>query len=1247
MTERSSLSSLVARLPLLADRDGDGLPDALTARLCYGPAAGVPETIAAMHLAARLAFETLALRESLALTEGEPLPRAATTIWLGRAHTVAANCPQPFCAALRALSAGEGMIAVSMPDRALFVGGFDAQGLAAAALAFCHAWDPAAADEGGPEVQVSTVTVPAPAGGPTSGASAPSALRSLAGLYGPEGLACDTDGDLLPDLLRARLALPDDLTAEEIGALIDIAARLGLESLGLVLPFAFPRGDMLLEPDTLLVEVSPLGSPTSHHELGGGAIRLCDWIAAECTLVVRGDDARGRLCALRELALLDQWTATVPTLEAMEQSLARLCALADPGATLYAAAAALLHVPAAAGESVEAIFPCPSGLTQHAGTLAAAVSEWASAQRPISPVTLHLNTAAVPPLFDIAERFTWEVEEIWQLLQERVLVPLAALPADDPQWLIDVRVSEPEGRRRSMKRELLALIRDAGRTAREDQVRVLPVYRQGQAWLMEEVLPLLLQVRPARVLVRAARFVPEYPSLELPTRWLQELFPIDELLAPQLSLPLEAIQLDVAEQDHTYMVQAFDQSGTMVICSEIDVPYEQRPYLQRFPAWGAVHGATGFVQLLRKGVPLVTARVASDPERVWDYIQGTVMPRIEDAIRTVCGGEPRREVQPFFGDLIFDVWLSEEDAMVGVREERNSTLESLHEDIYFTVLDFCAALMGERDGYLPPWIVPDQPPCGPRSWTAPGRVIPRIHRQDGAAARIRVQLLPYEGGQPSLRWRSGSNAGSIALGTATNVTLALHGLELSARAGEQEISRRLVVKLGGPPEQQERAAELLAAWGVLRGAMPALSGTIPDDMQLLIERDGGAPLPIAAVPIIVPRASTPEPGDDPLGTPVPWDHILGIAAVEQQLRALNASPYARVFEAGRSAQGRPSYAIELTLPRTEGLWSRAKLSAWKCTLLLNARHHANEPSSSNAVLEVARRLLVDPQWRRYLDRVNVVILPGENPDGMALYDELADEHPTWMHHAARYNAAGLEYASEYNNPVTRHTEARVLPTIWRRWAPDIVCDDHGFPAHQWHQLFAGQGNPWFRDYWIAQGLIFAYLPTIRSPRYPQQWDAMTTLRERMIRALAADPEVAIWNHAHADRYVAYHHRWAPDQFPAPYDREVLMFVTEYDPDSLKPGSGNLAGLPGRYPGVTTASITTEVADESAQGSYMALCARAHLLLDRVLLDYLYDANAPESIKRTATPRVDGGIVLSTRRPRPVVVLPSGTPPEPR
>ena len=35
------------------------------------------------------------------------------------------------------------------------------------------------------------------------------------------------------------------------------------------------------------------------------------------------------------------------------------------------------------------------------------------------------------------------------------------------------------------------------------------------------------------------------------------------------------------------------------------------------------------------------------------------------------------------------------------------------------------------------------------------------------------------------------------------------------------------------------------------------------------------------------------------------------------------------FEAGRSAGGLPSYALELTVPRKTGWWSRAKLCGWK------------------------------------------------------------------------------------------------------------------------------------------------------------------------------------------------------------------------------------------------------------------------------------------------------------------------------
>jgi hypothetical protein len=88
---------------------------------------------------------------------------------------------------------------------------------------------------------------------------------------------------------------------------------------------------------------------------------------------------------------------------------------------------------------------------------------------------------------------------------------------------------------------------------------------------------------------------------------------------------------------------------------------------------------------------------------------------------------------------------------------------------------------------------------------------------------------------------------------------------------------------------------------------------------------------------------------------------------------------------------------------------------------------------------------------------------------------------------------------------------------------------------------------------------------------------------------------------------------------------------EYDPDDAAQRQMSLAGLPAHFPGVTT-----ELADETAQGRYTALCAHAHLLLDCVLLDYLYDANAPGAIERRRMSLADGRTLLLAPRTRPVV-----------
>src|SRR5262249_56085472 len=90
---------------------------------------------------------------------------------------------------------------------------------------------------------------------------------------------------------------------------------------------------------------------------------------------------------------------------------------------------------------------------------------------------------------------------------------------------------------------------------------------------------------------------------------------------------------------------------------------------------------------------------------------------------------------------------------------------------------------------------------------------------------------------------------------------------------------------------------------------------------------------------------------------------------------------------------------------------------------------------------------------------------------------------------------------------------------------------------------------------------------------------------------------------------------------------------------VEEGGGLYGGYGGPYPGVVTLSMVTEVADETAQGRYMALCAYTHLVADIVLLDYLHEANAPASVQHAQRPLAGGATLLTATRPRPVVASP--------
>ena len=53
--------------------------------------------------------------------------------------------------------------------------------------------------------------------------------------------------------------------------------------------------------------------------------------------------------------------------------------------------------------------------------------------------------------------------------------------------------------------------------------------------------------------------------------------------------------------------------------------------------------------------------------------------------------------------------------------------------------------------------------------------------------------------------------------------------------------------------------------------------------------------------------------------------------------------------------------------------------------MINARHHANEVSSTNAAFILIKKLLTEDVYKDLPDKLNLVIVPMENVDGAATF----------------------------------------------------------------------------------------------------------------------------------------------------------------------------------------------------------------------------------------------------------------------
>ncbi len=350
----------------------------------------------------------------------------------------------------------------------------------------------------------------------------------------------------------------------------------------------------------------------------------------------------------------------------------------------------------------------------------------------------------------------------------------------------------------------------------------------------------------------------------------------------------------------------------MVFTDTFNPKFVEREYLDKFPGWCRVDVTTGWLSASVDGQSAVDARIQTDPERFWDHYQAKVLPRIYDHVMKVTDNRPLPDKQPFHRDLDVEVWMSEPDFRIGVDEELVSSLEALHEDLYFVTLDFFDALGRTTTR---------------RRLAAPGKIFPIIHpERRGQAGRVhsstpatrrprpQLEVKEDEAGREARR-RSGATSARL---TRPRPRPCARWPAPTASAKSSCRSRpRTTAKPPAPLDALDALARLHQA-----GIFPqTLSFDHVDRMAVSVtQRDTRARRVLAAdhAARAVERARGSARPALPLVT---WDHVISPDEAEALVGQLSAFPEVKAYRAGQSYRGRDISVMEITRRRAAS-WCR-------------------------------------------------------------------------------------------------------------------------------------------------------------------------------------------------------------------------------------------------------------------------------------------------------------------------------------
>jgi hypothetical protein len=1100
----------------------------------------------------------------------------------------------------------------------------------------------------------------------------------LSSFYTIDGAFGDSDNNLIPDRIDALLSAEGDGTER----VIDLAARMGLESTGVSIPIVRSAKSMTApEAEPLLVLIGqshPVVETLIKNgkwqrpslDAGEGLIQVVKKAFGEKTaIIVTGGDAAGVKRALEQLAerFPHIWARGKDrtSLDDVEEDVRRFVAGRSPAGQAALGLYKLDRIADQLKDKDLASVRVRLFAEKAPAELAAIVREEAAARikAPILSVDLQnldvqKGRAIINDEFDIPS----EVEDFWTKLHTRVI------PAVKKRTgvTIEARLSEPPETRTFLGQQARAELLKAGADDKTTSVTILSAYKQGYSWLYDAIRPAIAGKGAASITIRFAELGPPagwaQQGMFVPTRWLLEIYPIDEMLSKGLGIDLKNIRFEMAPLGSpAYEVIVKDASGNELLRRTFEPKIVERPFFDRFPDYERVRVTTGWMRAEAGGKAIVDERIATDPERFWDHYQAKTLPALYDHVMALGNGKPRPEDAPFFGELTVDLTLSEPDYRIPVDQEFISSMEAIHEELYFNTLHFFD-VMGRFTRGAP--------------LAYPGRVIPMMHpKSDGKAGHAKITVTGFDAARPSVvveYVERNGHAGQVRLDIPKIAVDRPQTLAASVREGRDGIAR-LDVRVKTDTEKDDRDAL------VRRAAEDRVDRTVisAEQVQATIAnlgrlraaglyKDSLAYHDLGELRIGIGWEHDAKPGTDlvatlePNGSPLAWPDIQKYSAESPAARAGSSGASAEitqwdtpipppeaygilarmagfkeatVYRVGESYLGKDVWAMDLMPPVEATHWSQAKQTTMKPTVIYSARQHANEVSSTSHVLKLAELLLTDPVLRVKLNKVNVVIHPITNPDGAQLAYDLQKTNPNYMLHAGYLGSLGVDVVAAQWDPDPLYPESGIRPKLWRTWLPDIFLNPHGYPTHEWVQLFS-EYAAWVRtrsvetrDYWTMRGWWMPGFAWLDDARYPRHKAEQMKLLEMITEYARAEKGTVDLNERAYARYKRYGFDFDQKNFKLDFTNGVLIYK------SIKGARADprATDFMARNPNVTIWDGSTEAPDETARGDWMKLVATAGLQWDKAVLDYLVQGK--HEVERKIEPFWQG-VSLTMTRARP-------------